>query len=85
MPYISVIDKFQLDNHERGIKVAGELNYTITMLMLDYWKAHGSRYQQINDIVGALECAKLEFYARLARPYEDKAIERNGDVYPEEH
>ena len=81
MPYLSVLDKFKLDNHERGPKCGGDLNYTITMLMIDFWKENGSRYAQINEIIGALECAKLEFYRRLAGPYENKAAERNGDVY----
>ena len=81
MPYLTVLDRFKLDNHERGPKCGGDLNYMITMMLLDYWKANGSRYQQINDIIGALECSKLEWYARLARPYEDQAIKRNGDVY----
>lgn len=30
---------------------------------------------------GALECAKLELYIRIARPYEDAKIHDNGDVY----
>lgn len=81
MPYLKVLDRFQLDNKERGPKCAGDLNYLITCLCLDYWHANGSRYAQINDIVGALECAKLEFARRLAGPYENSAIQKNGDVY----
>lgn len=34
------------------------------------------------EIGGAIECAKLEFYRRVAAPYEDKKIAENGDVYP---
>jgi hypothetical protein len=41
----------------------------------------GLSYQTINDIVGALEGAKLEFYRRVAVPYEDKKIIENGDVF----
>jgi hypothetical protein len=33
------------------------------------------RYHHINTAIGALECAKLELYRRVAAPYEDKAIE----------
>jgi len=35
----------------------------------------------INAIIGALECAKLELYRRVAAPYEDDKIAENGDVY----
>lgn len=42
------------------------------------------RYSTFNDIIGALEAAKIEFYDRIVRPYEDKAIKRNGDIYDEE-
>jgi hypothetical protein len=38
-------------------------------------------YQSINDVLGALEGAKLEFYRRIAAPYEDTKIQENGDVY----
>ena len=41
------------------------------------------RYSTFNDIIGALECAKIEFYDRIVRGYEDKAIKRNGDIYDE--
>ena len=35
----------------------------------------------IGDVVNAMECAKLEFYRRVAAPYEDTKIKENGDVY----
>lgn len=59
---------------------AGELNYTITTLLIDYFGNHHN-YQGINDILGALEGAKLEFYRRVAVPYENGKIKSNGDVY----
>jgi hypothetical protein len=43
--------------------------------------AKGKNYQTVNDIVGALEGAKMEFYRRAAAPYEDLKIKENGDVY----
>jgi hypothetical protein len=33
------------------------------------------------DAVGAIECCKLEFYRRVAVPYEERKIKTNGDVY----
>lgn len=59
---------------------AGELNYAITMLC-KYYMARGETYQHYNDVIGALESAKMEFYRRVVIPYEDKKIEENGDVY----
>ena len=32
------------------------------------------------QVLGCLEAAKLEFYRREMAPYEDNAIEENGDV-----
>ena len=58
----------------------GDLNYVITVICQQYIKSKGLRYQYINDVVGALEGAKLEFYRRIAAPYEDEKINLNGDV-----
>jgi hypothetical protein len=38
-------------------------------------------YQRLNDALGALEGAKLEFYRRVVVPYEDWKMTENGDVY----
>ena len=62
----------------------GELNYLITFAVASYFERHGPSYAAINDIVGALEGCKLEFYRRIAAPYEDQKIIENGDVYYEE-
>jgi hypothetical protein len=59
----------------------GDLNYAITQLVNQYMFAKGRSYATINDIIGALEGAKLEFYRRVAVPYENAKIELNGDVY----
>lgn len=79
MPYVE--DKFNV--YVPHIRTAGELNYVLTRIVLGYLRTHGLRYSTINDIVGALECCKTEFARRIIGPYEDKARDRNGDVYPE--
>ncbi len=83
MPYIKLEDKLAVNfNHVlRPPTTAGELNYCITTLVGMYWETNGARYQQINDVLGALEGAKLEFYRRIVAPYEDQKIKENGDVY----
>lgn len=79
MPYIEQKDRTV--NTALHPQHAGELNYAITMLVNSYFKRMGGRYQQINDIIGALEGAKMEFYRRVVAPYEDQKILENGDVY----
>lgn len=59
----------------------GELNFVITRVIDDYLKFTGITYINLNSVIGVLECAKLELYARIARPYEDEKIAENGDVY----
>lgn len=60
----------------------GELNFQITRLVDDWLGAQGGlRYEKINAAIGALECAKLELYRRVAAPYEDQKRHENGDVY----
>lgn len=80
MPYIkqSAADEI---SKGRKLETPGELNYVITVMCLDYLDSKGLSYQTINDIVGALEGAKMEFYRRAAAPYEDKKILEHGDVY----
>jgi hypothetical protein len=61
---------------------AGELNFAITALVDRYLAAkNGFRYADLNEVIGALEAAKLELYRRVAAPYEDRKIAESGDVY----
>ena len=82
MPYITKAQRLGLtpitDAPAYG---PGSLNYQITCLIIDYVNRNGLNYQRINDVVGALDSAKLEFYRRVAAPYEDNKIKQNGDVY----
>jgi hypothetical protein len=59
----------------------GQLNYLISMLISQYLDDRGTSYQTLNDVIGALEGAKLEFYRRIAIPYEEEKLVENGDVY----
>jgi hypothetical protein len=86
MPYIKMIDRDRLDYitdaaSNVGILNAGELNYLITRLCITFMYDNGQSYQNINNVVGALEGAKMEFYRRYAAPYEDTKVIENGDVY----
>lgn len=66
----------------RAMVNPGDLNFRLTTLCVEYLATQGRCYQTINDVLGALEGAKLEFYRRVASPYEDTKITQNGDVYP---
>jgi hypothetical protein len=56
------------------------LNYAITMLVKSYLGA-SPNYQRFNDVLGALEGAKLEMVRRRLNGYEDSKIDQNGDVW----
>lgn len=60
---------------------AGELNFRITQLLNNFLLDWGLTYGSVNTCVGALECAKLELYRRVAVPYEIEKMMVHGDVY----
>ncbi len=81
MPYIDEVRRVKLLQFKDQPQNAGELNFLLTNLIANYISFKGEKYQHYNDIMGALEGAKLELYRRKIAPYEDKKIEENGDVY----
>ena len=84
MPYISSGDREGLDKILAKMTklTAGELCYCIVRL-LDHTFRFDARpgYSDLALVLGILESAKLEIYRRVVAPYEDEAIERNGDVF----
>ena len=69
------------EDGEEGIEFTpGVLNYICTKLALRYIEVHGERYKHHNDILGAFDGASKEWYRRYTAIYEDKAIEKNGDL-----
>tara|TARA_B100001564_G_C20650201_1_gene676459 strand:+ start:1564 stop:1848 length:285 start_codon:yes stop_codon:yes gene_type:complete len=90
MPYIKTKDREKFDDAldiiSNNLLSMGDFNYCISKIMDNYLndvkEVEGSvGYYYYNNLVGVLECAKLELYRRLAAPYEDLKIEDNGDVY----
>lgn len=80
MPYLS--ERGREVTRQRGFaESAGELNFRVTEEVNAFILHGGLRYERLNAAIGALECAKLELYRRLAAEYEDAKIEANGDVY----
>lgn len=64
-------------------KIDGVLNYVISRLVAGTLVPPckgGWRYRLIARAIAVFEAAKLEFYRRVAAPYEDKAIAKNHDI-----
>lgn len=90
MPYIKQEKREEIiqEDYDTGydtirgdyIDCAGDLNFTFTWLIKRYIEKKGFTYQTINDIIGALEGAKLEFYRREVAGLEMRKCEENGDV-----
>ena len=92
MPYIKPEDRKLYDNliNELGTdlyasyqdkNIAGDINYIVTRLLNTAYNIKDKpSYAKINEIVGVLDCIKMEFYRRIAVPYENKKIDENGDV-----
>lgn len=89
MPYIirekrSVLEPAVLElaetfrNLDDDGNFAGNLNYVITRLLSALYPS--PNYQRFNDMVGALECCKLELYRKKVAPYEDIKERENGPV-----
>lgn len=87
MPYINKDRRWDFNSQvfelARKISSCGELNYVLTDIALAYLQMQKGplSYKKINEVVGVMECAKQEFYRRMAVPYENEKIEENGDVY----
>lgn len=64
----------------KRISTAGELNYIISKLCLEYLKTNGKNYQKMNDLMGVLTGVQAELYRRVISPYEDEKIISNGDI-----
>jgi len=85
MPYINQAQRERFVNalqdiKEEAIETPGNLNYLISTLCHSYLEEVGECYATYNEIIGVLECAKMELYRRKVAGYEDKAIEKNGDL-----
>ena len=93
MPYIPKEYRPNYDKHIKAMVKAvveyeqisakdgiGHLNYIMTAMIHLYADSRGISYSTYNDMIGVLECAKLELYADKIKPYENKAIKKNGAI-----
>jgi hypothetical protein len=84
MPYIKEKErekfKVSISYLAHLIETDGDLNYCISLLIHQLLKKRGVNYQNMNNLVGSLECAKNEFTRTVMGPYEDKKRLENGSV-----
>ena len=80
MPYLAEEDKLRLNNTNEP-RTSGDLNYLFMKKIEQFLVINGEKYSTFNEVIGALECCKLEIYSRQIRPYEDDKIRINGDVF----
>lgn len=81
MPYVTKLTRDLLDDGHQPITV-GDLTYILTREALRFKRTQGAQgFVTIALVMGAFICAALEFYRRVAVPFEDTKIKENGDVY----
>jgi hypothetical protein len=80
MPYLRAEERVNVNTLTCPI-TAGQLNYSVTRLCERFRGEKGDSYDTFNAIIGALECAKQEYYRRIVADYEAIKKEQNGDVY----
>lgn len=86
MPYIKSDTREEIDPYVKRLVDelrplgAGELNYTLTRIVLGVL-GHQANYEMYNAVIGVLEAVKLELYRRAVSIYEDSKRDENGEVY----
>jgi hypothetical protein len=94
MPYIKKEDRKTLDpaitqltevlvkkTLQDTTAMAGLLNYTFSRVMMGVIQGTGGvRYHKIAAVTGMLKNVADEFYRRIAKPYEDRQCDQNGDI-----
>ena len=90
MPYIKLLQRAALDVIVDGLvkrlrdvlhngsPAKGAVNYVITRIVLE--TLNQDSYHSLSDCVSVLRDSADEIQRRLLGPYEDAAIERNGDM-----
>jgi len=81
MPYINQEARDELDEWLATmpkILTYGEYNYIITRMLIS---TKPCCYDDYQELVGLLECCKLELFRQPISRYEDKKKYENGDVY----
>jgi hypothetical protein len=85
MPYIENEKRLELnpiiETLAEKINTISTLNYALTNLCLKFLNRSVLSYTALNEIIGVLESAKLEFYRKTVADYENEKCDLNGEVY----
>jgi len=77
--YDQEIDLILNKLHDGGFP-EGDVVYILYRFVTGWWTRSSRRFKDINHIRGTLHSTLHEFDRRIADPYEDQAIIKNGDV-----
>jgi len=80
MPYITRKKRINFDFDYMRPLVAGQLNFVLTKLCHDYIEVKGLNYTTLNEVIGVLECCKLELNRQIIAKYENKKKKENGPI-----
>jgi hypothetical protein len=91
MPYIrnelrDVVDYkidellYAVDGDVEHKDLKGTMNYVVTCLMHSFKPDSGWNYSSISDVRSCLDGVRAEFERRIAGPYEEIALDKNGDI-----
>jgi hypothetical protein len=84
MPYIKYEDRKKFSREieilSKNIESDGELNYVFSSIIHKILEKRGINYQNMNNLIGSLECCKNEFLRVVVGPYEDSKKQSNGSV-----
>lgn len=93
MPYIPQEKRMELDNKMNHLlnhiystsPSVGEMNFIISSIINNYIQGKEDsnmfNYNVCNNLIGVLECAKLELYRKVVAEYEEVKINQNGPLY----
>ena len=86
MPYITgprreVFALLEEELKSTRIDTPGELVYLFCRVADLYVSQHLVEFRVMNDVIGALENAKLEFHRKVLANYENEKEEENGTVW----
>lgn len=87
MPYIDQKTRDELEPALKPIldKIGlhtkkGELTYILYSIALKYLNTHGRNYNNISETISSVTDVEAEMRRRILGPYEDQAIQKNGDI-----
>ena len=87
MPYILQTERLNYDEEIGNILAQlkvnnnnpGHINYIFSKIVTEIFK-NNKKYSTANDLIGVLECVKIELYRQQIADYEDFKEKMNGSI-----